>query len=283
MIIQNKKIVLTILICFLTLLTYFYSNNEKINSKAYITNQADNTVSVVDLVTLEVVKTIKVGIAPLGITILNKKNLGFIGNVGSDDISVIDTRTDQIIKTIKLNTAPLSLTSNPDESKVYVTDWFKNNILIIGGRIKKIKKHTGGNRFLLTYGDGVADININKLIGSHEISKKICTVTSVQPLGRFGAMVISKKNEVLKFQEKPNGDGMWINAGFMVCEQEVFDYIDGDETIFEQSPLEGLAIDNKMNAYKHKGFWKAMDTLKDKNDLNDLWIKGMPKWKTWSR
>ena len=152
-----------------------------------------------------------------------------------------------------------------------------------GGRIKKIKKHTGGNKFLLTYGDGVADININKLIGSHEISKKICTVTSVQPLGRFGAMVISKKNEVLKFQEKPNGDGMWINAGFMVCEQEVFDYIDGDETIFEQSPLEGLAIDNKMNAYKHKGFWKAMDTLKDKNDLNDLWIKGIPKWKTWSR
>lgn len=151
-----------------------------------------------------------------------------------------------------------------------------------GGRIKRIREHTGGKKFLLTYGDGVADININKLIESHENSKKICTVSSVQPSGRFGTMVISKNNEVLRFQEKPDGDGMWINAGFMVCEQEVFDYIDGDETVFEQSPLERLAIDNKMNAYRHKGFWRAMDTLKDKNDLNDLWRKGMPKWKTWS-
>jgi YVTN family beta-propeller protein len=128
---QNKKIVLTILISLLTLLIYLYSNNEKINSKAYITNQGDNTVSVVDLIKLEVIKTIKVGVAPLGITILNKKNLAFIGNVGTDDIHVIDTNTDEIIRTIKLNTAPLSLTSSPDESLVYVTDWFKNNILTI--------------------------------------------------------------------------------------------------------------------------------------------------------
>ena len=151
-----------------------------------------------------------------------------------------------------------------------------------GGRIKRIKKYTDNKKFLLTYGDGVADININKLIKSHEGSKKICTVTSVKPSGRFGSMVISKDNEVLKFQEKPDGDGMWINGGFMVCEQEIFDYIDGDETVFEQSPLERLAIENKMNAFKHKGLWKPMDTLKDKNDLNDLWKKDAAFWKKWS-
>ena len=129
--ILNKKIILSVLICFLILLTYFYKSYEKINSKAYITNQGDNNVSVVDLYDLKVVKTIKVGTAPLGVTILNEKNLAFVGNVGTDDITVIDTNTDQVINTIKLNTAPLSLTSSPDESKVYVTDWFKNNILII--------------------------------------------------------------------------------------------------------------------------------------------------------
>ena len=134
---QNKKISLILLISVFLSLIYFYNNYYKPNAKAYITNQGDNTVSVVDLNALEVIKTIKVGIAPLGITILNKKNLGFIGNVGTDDISVIDTKTDQIIKTIKLNTAPLSLTSSPDESKVYVTDWFKNNILVIS--VKELK------------------------------------------------------------------------------------------------------------------------------------------------
>tara|TARA_B100000902_G_scaffold3742_1_gene4796 strand:+ start:1285 stop:2280 length:996 start_codon:yes stop_codon:yes gene_type:complete len=138
MIIKNKKIILITLLCFLLALIYFYNNHQKINPKAYITNQGDNTVSIVDLKTLQVIKTLRVGIAPLGITILNKKNLGFIGNVGTDDISVIDTRTDQVIKTIKLNTAPLSLTSSPDESKVYVTDWFKNNILIISVKEMKI-------------------------------------------------------------------------------------------------------------------------------------------------
>ena len=138
MINKNKKIILITLLCFLLALIYFYNNHQKINPKAYITNQGDNTVSIVDLKKLEVIKTLKVGIAPLGITLLNKKKLGFVGNVGTDDISIINTNTDQIIKTIKLNTAPLSLTSNPDESKVFVTDWFKNNILIISVEEMKV-------------------------------------------------------------------------------------------------------------------------------------------------
>jgi len=150
-----------------------------------------------------------------------------------------------------------------------------------GGRIKRAKKYIGDEPFLLTYGDGVGNINIKKLIEFHKKHKKILTITSVQPDGRFGALDIGENNKVLEFKEKPKGDGGWINAGFFVCESGVFDYIKGDETIFEDEPLKKLAKDGQLYTYKHTGFWKPMDTLRDKRELNRLWNSNKAPWKIW--
>jgi glucose-1-phosphate cytidylyltransferase len=150
-----------------------------------------------------------------------------------------------------------------------------------GGRIKRAKKYIGDEPFLLTYGDGVGNINIKKLIEFHKKHKRILTITSVQPDGRFGALDIGDDNEVLEFKEKPKGDGGWINAGFFVCESGVFDYIKGDETIFEDEPLKKLAKDGQLYTYKHTGFWKPMDTLRDKRELNRLWNSNKAPWKIW--
>lgn len=135
---------------------------------------------------------------------------------------------------------------------------------------------------MLTYGDGVSNININKLIEFHKSHGKAMTMTSAQPDGRFGALNLNSDNKVLEFKEKPKGDGNWINAGFFVCEPKVFDYIDdGDDVVFEQAPLMNLAKDGEIYTYKHNGFWKPMDTLKDKNDLNKLWNEDKAPWKVW--
>lgn len=150
-----------------------------------------------------------------------------------------------------------------------------------GGRIKRIQKHIGNEAFLLTYGDGLSDVNINSLIDTHIKNNKIITVTSVQPNGRFGALNLSNTNEVLSFLEKPKGDGSWINGGFFVCEPEVFDYISGDDTVFEKSPMEALAHNGQMQAYLHHGFWKPMDTLRDKIELEQYWDSGKAFWKNW--
>lgn len=140
----------------------------------------------------------------------------------------------------------------------------------------------GGKPFMLTYGDGVSNININKLIEFHKSHGKAMTMTSAQPDGRFGALNLNSDNKVLEFKEKPKGDGNWINAGFFVCEPKVFDYIDdGDDVVFEQAPLMNLAKDGEIYTYKHNGFWKPMDTLKDKNDLNKLWNEDKAPWKVW--
>ena len=150
-----------------------------------------------------------------------------------------------------------------------------------GGRIKRAKKYIGDEPFLLTYGDGVGNRNIKRLINFHKKHKKILTITSVQPDGRFGALDIGENNKVLEFKEKPKGDGGWINAGFFVCESGVFDYIKGDETIFEDEPLKKLAKDGQLYTYKHTGFWKPMDTLRDKRELNRLWNSNKAPWKIW--
>ena len=153
-----------------------------------------------------------------------------------------------------------------------------------GSRIKKAKNIVGNNSFMLTYGDGVADINIYELVKFHKSHKKAITVTSSQPDGRFGALEISQDNQVLNFKEKPKGDGSWINAGFFVCEPKVFDYIgDGDDVVFEQEPLMNLASDGEIFTYKHHGFWMPMDTLRDKNKLNQLWIDKQAKWRIWDK
>lgn len=151
-----------------------------------------------------------------------------------------------------------------------------------GGRIKRVQEYVGNEPFMLTYGDGVADIDLNELVKFHKQHGKYATMTSVQPEGRFGAVTVDSNNNILSFNEKPKGDGSWINGGFFVCQPEVFDYIKGgDSTIFEKEPLEDLANDKQLVTYKHYGFWKPMDTLRDKNQLEEMIAKGTAPWIKW--
>lgn len=151
-----------------------------------------------------------------------------------------------------------------------------------GGRIKKIQKYIGDETFLLTYGDGVTDLNIKEVIYFHNKSGKILTVTAYKPQGKFGSLNIDEKGDVKSFTEKPLGDGTWISAGYFVCEPEVFNYIPNEDAcIFERSPLENIAKDGKMNSFKHRGFWKPMDILRDNKELNEMWDKGRAPWKIW--
>lgn len=150
-----------------------------------------------------------------------------------------------------------------------------------GGRVKRIQHYVGNEPFMMTYGDGVSDVNIAELVYNHKLHGRLATVTTVQPSGRFGALNITGSNEVKGFQEKPKGDGSWINAGFFVLEPEVFNYISDDSTIFEKDPLEGLARDGELMCHRHEGFWQPMDTLRDKNHLEELWKSGEAPWKTW--
>jgi len=153
-----------------------------------------------------------------------------------------------------------------------------------GARIKKAQDFIGNEPFMLTYGDGVADINIRELLSFHKAHGKSMTMTSTQPAGRFGALDIDENNQVNVFKEKPKGDGSWINAGYFVCEAKVFDYImAGDSVVFEQEPLQNIAKDGELITFRHNGFWKPMDSLKDKNDLNELWDKSEAPWKVWDR
>lgn len=151
-----------------------------------------------------------------------------------------------------------------------------------GARIRKAKAFTNNETFMLTYGDGVSDINIRSLLASHRKSGKIITMTGVQPEGRFGALDINDHDEIIGFAEKPKGDGAWINGGFFVCEPSIFDYLPGgDGLVFEHEPLRRLAQEHKINAFTHKGFWKPMDTLRDKHQLEALWDQGCAPWKIW--
>ena len=150
-----------------------------------------------------------------------------------------------------------------------------------GGRIKRIKNYINDQTFLLTYGDGVSNVDIQELVKFHKSHKKKITVTAVQPSGRFGALNILENQKVESFMEKPKGDGSWINGGFFVCEPEVIDYIEDDTTVFEKAPLENLAADNELMAFKHDDFWKPMDTLRDKRELEKMWAENKAPWKNW--
>jgi len=151
-----------------------------------------------------------------------------------------------------------------------------------GSRIKQIQKYVGNERFMLTYGDGVSDVNIEDLVSYHKENGKILTVTAFKPIGRFGSLNIDENGSVNSFTEKPAGDGIWINAGFFVCEPELFTYLPDDNScIFEKEPMETLAQNGKMQAFKHSGFWRPMDTLRDNFELNDMWNKGQAPWKIW--
>lgn len=150
-----------------------------------------------------------------------------------------------------------------------------------GGRIKRCAPYIGNETFMCTYGDGIGNVNIRELLAFHQQNGKLLTVTSVQPSGRFGALDISENNQVNAFVEKPKGDKAWINAGFFVCEPSVLDFIDNDETVFEKKPMENIANQGQMMAYKHEGYWKPMDTLRDKHELETEWNTGNAPWKIW--
>ncbi|MDF2530909.1 MAG: Glucose-phosphate cytidylyltransferase [Clostridia bacterium] len=150
-----------------------------------------------------------------------------------------------------------------------------------GGRIKRIQKYIGDEPFMLTYGDGVSDVNINELVAFHKEHGKIATLTAAQPGGKFGVLQINNKQNITSFTEKGKEDGGWINGGFMVLEPQIFDYIQGDSTILERDPFETLVKLGQLAAYKHHGFWQCMDTLRDKNLLEALWNSGQAPWKVW--
>jgi glucose-1-phosphate cytidylyltransferase len=151
-----------------------------------------------------------------------------------------------------------------------------------GGRLKRAKEFLDGETFMLTYGDGVSNVNLDELLKYHTRHKKLMTLTSVQPEGRFGALDLGEEGHVKSFLEKPKGDGAWINGGYFVCEPGIFDYIQDDETYLEKEPLEKLSKDCNLVAFRHQGFWKPMDTLRDKKQLVDLWESGAAKWKVWN-
>lgn len=151
------------------------------------------------------------------------------------------------------------------------------------GRLQRVKHHLGNAPFMLTYGDGVANVDFQKLISFHQQSGKLATLTSIQPAGRFGALDIAESGAVKSFIEKPKGDGYWINGGFFVLEPGVFDYLpeNSDEVMWEDDPLTNLAKDGQLSAFKHHGFWKCMDHLRDKMELEALWKQTSPPWKVW--
>ena len=151
-----------------------------------------------------------------------------------------------------------------------------------GGRVKRIQKYIGNETFMLTYGDGVSDIDLNELVEFHKQKGKIATITAINPGHRFGAMEIDDNNQVMSFREKDKSDGGLINGGFMVLEPEFFNYLSGDSMILEKEPLENLSKEGQLVAYKHNGFWKCMDTLRDKNQLEEMWNNGQAPWKVWN-
>ena len=154
--------------------------------------------------------------------------------------------------------------------------------VMTGGRIKRVRKYIGNDTFFLTYGDGVSDIHIGRLIEFHKMQNTFATVTAVQPPGRFGTFTLGdSQTKISSFREKPKGDGAWVNGGFFVLEPKIMEYIDGDHISWEREPLTKLAHDGQLSAYKHYGIWQPMDTLRDKNLLEDMWNNDSAPWKVW--
>ena len=154
-------------------------------------------------------------------------------------------------------------------------------LTMTGGRLKRVQSYVVDDTFCFTYGDGVSDLNISEAISTHRAGGKLATLTAVQPPGRYGALRFSEQDAVIGFQEKPQGDGGWINGGFFVLEPGVFDYIEADETLWEREPLQRLASEGQLQAYKHHGFWQPMDTLRDRMHLEELWEAKQAPWKRW--
>ena len=182
--------------------------------------------------------------------------------------------------TIDLSDNSMSIhQKNVEDWKITLVDTGQGTMT--GGRLKRVSKFIENDTFGFTYGDGLSNVNIDSLIKSHKKSNKLATITAVQPIGRYGSLKIENNNDITGFQEKVAGDGSWINGGYFILEPKVLDLIDGDQTIWEQEPLKKLAEDNQLNAFKHDGFWQPMDTLREKNQLQELWDKNEAPWKIW--
>jgi glucose-1-phosphate cytidylyltransferase len=182
--------------------------------------------------------------------------------------------------TIDLANNQIEVHNNASEPwKVTLLDTGLNTMT--GGRVLRARDYVNNEAFMLTYGDGVANVNLAELLDFHHKHGKALTMTSIQPEGRFGALAIADDQQVLSFKEKPKGDGNWINGGFFVCEPKIFDYIKGDQDVFEQEPLENLAKEGELFTFQHKGFWQCMDTLRDKIMLEKLWENKQASWKNW--
>ncbi len=172
------------------------------------------------------------------------------------------------------------LNNNVEPWKITLVDTGQDTMT--GGRIKRVQKYVENETFLLTYGDGVSDVDFNKLLEFHKAQDTYATLTAVQPPGRYGAFNFDHESDLItNFREKPRGDSAWINGGFFVLEPEIFDYIELDSSVWEREPMENLAKENKLSAYKHDHFWQSMDSLRDKNVLEEIWDSGNPPWKTW--
>lgn len=164
--------------------------------------------------------------------------------------------------------------------RVTLVDTGENSMT--GGRLRRVRNYVGDSTFCLTYGDGVSDVDVSRLIEFHRSQKTLATLTAVQPAGRFGTFQLKEgEARIESFREKPKGDGAWVNGGFFVLEPQVFDFIEGDHTVWEQEPLRELAGRDQLSAYRHEGFWQPMDTLRDKHVLEDLWQSGKAPWKRW--
>lgn len=172
------------------------------------------------------------------------------------------------------------LSGHTEPWKITLVD--TGELTMTGGRLKRVREYLGDDTFCLTYGDGVSDVNISELIRFHAEQDSLVTLTAVQPPGRFGAISLSSgQTKIDAFQEKPEGDGAWINGGFFVVEPAAIDTIEGDNTSWEQEPLKIIASQNQLSAYRHRGFWHPMDTLRDKHALEDMWRSGKAPWKNW--
>ena len=183
---------------------------------------------------------------------------------------------------ITINTSTNNITFHNSNSENWNVSLINTGELTMtGGRIKRIKEYVGNESFFLTYGDGVGDVNIKELLNFHKSHGKKATLTATKPFGRFGVIDISNEGQITSFKEKNKEDVSWINGGFFVLEPSVFDYIEDDTTVFEKEPLEKLTLEGELNAFKHDGFWRAMDSLNDKNVLEEYWNTGAAAWKVW--
>jgi len=188
-----------------------------------------------------------------------------------------------------LHTSDVTIDIKKNSTKVHSTTSEPWKITLVdtglqtntGGRLKKIQKYVGNETFMMTYGDGLTDVNIKEILKFHKSRPKLATLTAIQFAGRFGALSIDRNDSVTSFFEKPKGDGIWVSGGFFVLEPEVFSFIKDDAVAWEKEPLENIAKKKQLNAYRHDGFWKCMDTQRDKIELEMLWNNGKAPWKVW--